>query len=190
MSDDLSRFYDFSGKAVLYIGAGGRQLIDVTRPKKLIAVDKDSVALRELKANLATQGLQDAVEVICASFDEVTNSADVVYFEFCLHEMDDASKALWHAKSLASDVVVYDHSAGSEWSYHAEEEDKVRRSSEAMLLYGIRRREPFHAVQRFACHAELLAKIAPQGAVAIQRAQRFIGMTDITIPMSYELNLL
>ena len=31
---------------------------------------------------------------------------DVVYFEFCLHEMDDPAKALIHAKSLAPDIVV------------------------------------------------------------------------------------
>jgi hypothetical protein len=31
---------------------------------------------------------------------------DTVYFEFCLHEMDDPEYALIHAKSLAPDIVV------------------------------------------------------------------------------------
>ena len=191
LSENLSRFYDFAGKVVLFIGAGGRQLLDPTTPaKKLIAIDKDVEALRELKENIVARGLQDSVDVVDADFEEVSSHGDVVYFEFCLHEMDDPDKALVHAKSLAPDVVVYDHSPGSEWIYYGAEEDKVARSSAAMQRFGIRRREDYRAEQRFSNYAELLAKVQPQGPVAIERAQRYAGATDIVIPMSYELDLL
>lgn len=191
LSENLSCFYDFTGKVVLFVGAAGRQLLDPsTRTRKLIAIDKDAKALSELQANIVAKGLQDSVEVVGASFEEITLHGDAVYFEFCLHEMDDPEKALRHAKSLAPDIVVYDHSPGSEWIYYGAEENQVSRSSAVMQHFGIRRRQMFHAEQRFATHAELLTKLGPQGPLAIERAQRFAGATNIVIPMSYELDLL
>ena len=191
LTENLSRFYDFTEKEVLFIGAAGRQLLDPSmRTRKLIAIDKDAEALQELKAKIVSQALPDSVEIIGASFEEVTLHGDVVYFEFCLHEMDDPAKALIHAKSLAPDIVVYDHSPGSEWIYHGAEEDRVSRSFAAMEHFGIRRRQTLHAEQRFTNYVELLAKVSPQGSLAIERARRFAGAVDIVIPMSYELNLL
>jgi predicted RNA methylase len=191
LTENLCRFYDFTDKVVLFIGAAGRQLLDPgTGTRKLIAIDKDVEALRQLKAHIVAKGLQDSVEVVSASFEEVTLHGDAVYFEFCLHEMDDPEKALIHAKSLAADIVVYDHSPGSEWIYYGAEENKVSHSSAVMEHFGIRRRQTFHTEQRFGNYTELLAKVRPQGPLAIERAQRFAGATDIVIPMSYELNLL
>ncbi len=191
MSDNLRRFYDFTGKVVLFVGAGGRQLLDPGTPvKKLVAIDKDVNALRELRNNLSAKGLQGSVEVVESDFEHVSYRGDVVYFEFCLHEMDDPEKALSHAKSLAFDTVVYDHSPGSEWAYYVVEEEKISRSHTAMERFGIRRGQKFRDEQRFANHAELLAKVSSQGPVAIERAQPFIHDTGIVIPMSYELILL
>jgi methyltransferase family protein len=191
LTENLNRFYDFTDKEVLFIGAAGRQLLDPsTRAKKLIAIDKDAAALQQLEAKIAAEGLQDRVETVASDFGDVRVQADVVYFEFCLHEMDDPEKALTHAKSLASDIVVYDHSARSEWIYYGAEEDKVASSSAAMERFGIRRRQTFMAEQRFGTYAELLAKVGPQGPLAMERARRFKGANDIVIPMSYELDLL
>ena len=191
LSRDLSRFYDFTGKVVLYVGAGGRQLLAPSvRIRRWIAIDKDAEALHQLKTEAAAMGAQDFVEVIEARFEEVTRPGDVVYFEFCLHEMDDPEVALTHARSLAPDIVVYDHSAGSEWIFYGAEEDRVVLSSAAMQRFGIRRRETFVAEQRFGTFDELLAKVAPQGPLAIERVQRFAGATDIVIPMAHELDLL
>lgn len=191
LAENLSRFYDFAGKVVLFIGAAGRQLLDPgTLIRKLIAIDKDAEALRQLQADIAAKGLQNSVEVVAANFEDVASPGDVVYFEFCLHEMGDPEGVLIHAKLLAPDVVVYDHSPGSEWIYYGAEEDKVSRSSAVMERFGVRRRQAFHAEQRFANYAELLAKVRPQGSLAIERAQRFAAATEIDIHMSYELNLL
>ena len=191
LTENLVRFYDFRDKIVLFVGAGGRQLLDPSAgTRKLIAIDRDTESLRELTANIAANGWQNSVEVVASSFDDVTMAGDVVYFEFCLHEMNDPEKSLRHARCLAPDIVVYDHSPKSEWVFYGAEEDKVRASAEAMECFGIRRREAFRAEQRFAQYGELLAKLAGQGEVAIQRAQRYAGVTNIAIPMDYEVVLL
>jgi hypothetical protein len=191
LTENLLRFYDFTNKVVLFVGAGGKQLLAPSAgTKKLIAIDQDVEALRELAANVAAKGIQDSLEVVGSAFEDVALSGDVVYFEFCLHEMIDPQKALTHAKNLAGDIVVFDHSPGSEWIFFGAEEDKVCCSAQAMEHFGVRRRERFHTEQRFADYAELLAKVSAQGPTAIQRTQRFAGATNIVIPMRYELNLL
>ena len=191
LTRNLLDFYDFRNKVVLYVGAAGRQLLDDSAgTRKLIAIDQDVEALRELAANVAAKGMQNSVEVVGSKFEDVALSGDVVYFEFCLHEMADPEKALTHARKLAPDIVVYDHSPGSEWIFYGAEEDKVPRSAQAMERFGLRRREKFHTEQRFAEYAELFAKVSPQGPTAIERVQRFAGATNIVIPMDYELNLL
>ncbi|MBI3644747.1 MAG: hypothetical protein HY233_02095 [Acidobacteriales bacterium] len=191
LTENLLRFYDFTNKVVLFVGAGGRQLLDPSAgTKKLIAIDQDVEALREPAANVAAKGVQDSVEVVGGKFEDVALSGDVAYFEFCLHEMADPQKALTHAKNLARDIVIFDHAPESEWIFCGAEEDKVRRSAQAMERFGLRRHEKFHTEQRFEDYAELLAKVSAQGPVAIQRTQRFAGATNIVIPMRYELNLL
>lgn len=191
LTENLHRFYEFTGKVVLFVGAGGRQLLDPSiGAKKLIAIDENAQSLRELEANIAAKGMQNSVEVVGSSFEDVTAYGDVVYFEFCLHEMDDPQQALSHARALAPDIVVFDHLPGSEWVFHAAEEDKVCRSAEAMDRFGVRRRETFRTEQRFLNYDELLAKVSVQGTTAIHRAQRFAGAMNIIIPMTYELALL
>ena len=184
MTKNLRCFYDFTDKVVLFVGAGGKQLLDLSiRTRKVIAIDENVQSLSELKSN-------NSVEVVASRFEDVTLCGDVVYFEFCLHEMDDPGKALCHARTLAPDIMVYDHAPGSEWVFYGDEEEEIRRSAEAMERFGVRRRETLRTEQRFRDHAELLAKVSPQGAIAIQRAQRFAGAMNIVIPMSYELALL
>jgi Methyltransferase domain len=191
MTENLSRFYGFAGKTVLYVGAGRKQLLDPALPtKRVVAIDQDVEALKELQEHVAAQGLQATVQVVGSRFEDIEQRGDVVYFEFCLHEMADPHQALVHARTLAPDIVVYDHSPGSEWIYYGAEEDKVRSSSEIMERFGIRRRERLHTEQRFATYAELLAKVSPQGAVAVQRAGCHTGAANIVIPMDYELVLL
>ena len=104
--------------------------------------------------------------------------------------MGDPLKALTHARTLASDIVVFEHLPGSDWVFHAAEEEQVRRSNEAMERFGVRRRQVFRADQCFRDHPELLAKMSVQGATAINRTQRFASAVNIVIPMDYQLVLL
>jgi len=191
LAESLRSFYDFRDKVVLVVGAGGGQLFDPTvQPKKLIAIDPDPEALKQLEAKLAAVGRQNAVEYVAADFETVQTSGDVVYFEFCLHEMFDPEQALAHARELATDVVVFDHAPDSQWSFYAAEDDKVHRSSEALKPLMTRRCAAIRSEQRFKDYVELLVKLTPQGPVATQRAERFAGATNIVIPMDCFLVLL
>lgn len=188
---NLHRFYDFGGKTVVFVGAGGGQLFDFSvRTKKIMAVDRDREAIAQLKARIQMNGVEHSVEVLCAHLEEVKSTGDVVYFEFCLHETDDPRKALKHAARLAPEIVVFDHCPGSEWAYHAAEDEKVACSAMAMEEFGIRRRETFCTTQSFETFGGLVAKIGTQGPVATERIQRFAGVEKIAIPMRYVLTLL
>jgi hypothetical protein len=150
LTENLHRTYDFTAKTVLFVGAGGRQLFDLrVKTKKLIAIDQNSRALAQLKEGITTLGSQTPMEVIPFRFEDVFVFGDVVYFEFCLHEMTDPRKTLTHAQSLAPEIIVFDHSVGSEWVFYAAEEEKVRRSAKAMEKFGIRRRAMFCTNQLF-----------------------------------------
>lgn len=191
LAENLRHFYNFADRTVLYVGAGGRQLLSPSIGfKKLIAIDRDPASLSTLRTSVAVGARPGPLELIASCFEDVEHVGDVVYFEFCLHEMSDPGLALAHARELAPDIVVFDHCPESDWSFYAAEEDAVRRSHEAMERFGIRRRQTFRAEQRFRYYAELLAKVTSQGSLAAQRARRFVGATDIVIPMNYQLVLL
>jgi tRNA G37 N-methylase Trm5 len=191
LTDNLRAFRDLAGRVVLSVGTGGGQFLDLYRDAaRIVAVDSDPAALRQLEAAVAARGLRERVELVQADFFEVARSAEVVVFEFCLHEMPDPAMALERARSLAPEVLVYDHVPGSTWAWHAAEEAKVQRSTQAMEECGIRRRAEFHGEQRFRDYAELQAKLASQGPTAIDRAAPFRERQDIVIPMTYLAALL
>lgn len=191
LAQNLRLFYDFTGKTVLYVGAGGHRLLDSSiRTKWVIAIDQGDKSLANLRRTVARQGRRASVEVVAAGFEEVAFRGDVVYFEFCLHEMAEPRTALEHAGALAPDIVVLDHRPGSEWAFYAAEDVRVKRSAVALSRFGVKRRKRYTIEQRFGNYAELSAKLNVRGAMARRRAQRFEGATNIVIPMSYELVLL
>lgn len=191
LTKNLRDFYDFAGKVVLLVGAGHGQLLDpAVSARKLIAIDRDPAALREFQKRIAAEAVQTPTEIVHGKFEDVTAHADVVYFEFCLHEIAEPFTALKRARTLAPDVVVFDHSAASEWVFYGAEEDVVRRSSEAMKNFGVRRSSSFRTRQHFKSGAELLSKVAGRGPLAIERAQRYARINNFTIPMVCELALL
>ncbi|MCK7462089.1 MAG: serine hydrolase [Sphingobacterium sp.] len=123
MVADLLAFYDLGDKTVLSVGAGGGQLIEYGRTaRKVLALDSDALALEKLRENLEAAGLEDRFEPVLGDFFAIDLKADVVLFEFCLHEMADPGAAVERARGLAPAVVVFDHGPGSEWSYLAAEE--------------------------------------------------------------------
>lgn len=191
LTDNLRGFRDLRGRVVLSVGAGGGQFLDLYRDAaRIVAVDSDPAALRQLEAAVAARGLQERMELVQADFFEFTRCTEVVLFEFCLHEMPDPARALEQARSLAPEVLVYDHAPGSEWAWHTVEEEKVRRSTQAMETCGIRRRALFHGEQRFRDYGELRDKVASQGPTALERAAPFRDRRDIVIPMAYLAALL
>lgn len=171
------------------VGVGTGHLFDIRCPsRRLVAIDHNIEALSRDRAILASQGVE--LELLATDFKEAGLLSDVVYFEFCLHEMVDPGATLSHAKTLAPDIVAFDHSRDSPWSFYAAESEQVARSSMAMEGFGVRRRQTVCVEQRFRDYAELCAKLAVQGPLAMERVQKFAGMKDIVIPMTCQLVLL
>jgi hypothetical protein len=184
---NLLAFYDFSGRVVISVGAGGGQLVEYGRKaRKVVAIDSDAAARQILEQ----RDLAPKFELICQDFSVARARGDVVLFEFSLHEMDDPSIALRQSRSMAPDTVVFDHLPGSDWAYYVAEEEKVQRSWNAVASMPVRSRIQHDAVQRFASYEELREKVRPQGRVSLDRVQRFSGAAEIIIPMKYGIALL
>jgi hypothetical protein len=183
---NLLRVYDPRGRTLVEVGAGGGQFIDYgLRAARVLAVDCDGDALRRLGEALAGRDARAVYAPVQAEFLSFTTPADAVLFEFSLHEMDDPARALAHARTLAAEVLVIDHWRDSPWAWQVVEEEKVARSTRAVLAANPSLVEVHQAEQRFAAHAELLAKVAGQGPLALERAARYRDVSPISIPMAY-----
>jgi hypothetical protein len=192
MVRNLLAFYDFTGKTMVSIGAGGGQFVRYGHAlRKIMAIDRDSSALHQLREAVDKHNLSDKFEFILGDFltMNLPVRGDVVLFEFCLHEMKDVALALSQAGQMAADVVVFDHGLSSQWAYHVAEEMKVRLLWKSLKRFKLVRHQEFADEQKFRDHAELLAKVQSQGKLAIQRAEKFKAQIDISIPMTYELAL-
>jgi SAM-dependent methyltransferase len=188
---NLLGFYDYSGRHILAVGAGGGQFAAYGREARLVtAVERDPAAMDALRAAVSRLGLAERFAYWSGDFAACPVEADVVLFEFCLHEMDDPAAALARALELAPDVIVLDHAPGSPWSYYAAEDDKVDRSWKALSGFPTARRADFACEQRFADFGELEAKLRPQGRESLRRIEPFRGRTGIMIPMAYAAALL
>jgi len=189
--DNLLAFYDFGGKTVVAVGAGGGQLAGYSRPaKRMIAVDRDPAAMDKLKEASQRLGLSDRFEYWSGDFCTCERQGDMVLFEFCLHEMDDPAAALGRAMILAPETVVIDHAPGSAWIYYGAEEDKVERSWRVVEAFPIIRRTGYATEQRFRNFRELHEKVSSQGDESLRRIEKFRGQSNIVIPMSYALALI
>jgi hypothetical protein len=187
---NLLGFYRFEDKTIISVGAGGGQFAGYGRvARKVIAVDPDGAALAALVERIRALGIEDRFVLVEKDLMAVTERADVVLFEFCLHEIPDHGGALAHAATLAPDIVIIDHAPGTPWTHACDETEKVAASWEAVEARGIRQMERFDAVQRFASYQELFEKVKGQGAEAIRRIERWRGCSDITIPMAYRIAL-
>lgn len=188
---NLSDFFDLTGRTVAAVGAGGGQFIEYGRTAaKVIAVDQDPEALAVLREKLEQAGLADKYALVQSAFLDFQDKADVVLFEFCLHEMPDPSAALAHARTLAPAVVVMDHWPGSEWAFIGAEEDKATAAWASIVSSLPEKIVSFEASQVFGGFGELWLKVHGQGEKSLARIERFKGLSDISIPMSYGFALL
>ncbi len=191
MVADLLAFYDFKGKSVLDVGGGGGQLSEFGRAAgKVLALDIDPKALEKLRENLRRAGLDDKFELVQGDFFKADLKADVVLFEFCLHEMTDPGAAVERARTMAPDVVVFDHWPGSPWSFIGAEEDKVAASWAALGRFPVEKRQSYETLQAFRDYEQLFERLKDQGKTTLARIARYRGQTDIRIPMPYGLALI
>lgn len=188
---DIESCYDFTGRSVIHVGAGGGQLIGyAARTRSVLGVDLDAAALERLEAAVRTQGLEGRYRAVQGDVLSVTTRADVVFFEFCLHEIVDPVTALRHARSLAPQVLVADHAPGSPWARLMLEAEKVLRGWTAVERFERPLDRTFPGLQRFGDHAELEAKLRPLGDRVLQDAREFAGRRDFTIGMPYRVAVL
>lgn len=187
----LSRFYDFKGRTVLEVGAGGGQLVEYLRDaERVIAVDRDLASLDRLSSRLEPCGLAGKFGLFASDWLDVHRKGDVVVFEFCLHLMEHPERALAHGFDLAPEVLVVGHAPGSPWSWCAAEDRGVEACWKAVDEVGTRRLETVEASQRFADYAELEGKLALQPIESRERITSYRGGTPIEIPMPYRMALL
>ncbi len=188
---NLRECYSFTNKSVCLVGAGEGQLIELYRQaREIAAVDSDPTALEALMKKMVEDTLKERMHFFLEDFLVHRRKVDVVVFEFSLHEMEDPAAAIAHARTLAPEIIIFDHAPGSEWAWHTCEEVKIERSFAALATAGIRRRADFHTVQAFDNRARLEERIKGQGQVAIDRAQKYPAGEPITIAMDYLFILL
>lgn len=191
MVADLLDFTDLKAKTVLDVGGGGGQLSEFGRAAgRVLALDVDPAALERLRANLRAAGLEDRFDLVLGDFFTIDLKADLVLFEFSLHEMLDPAAAVERARSMAPEVVVFDHWPGSPWSFIGAEEDKVAASWASLGRFPARKTRLYETHQVFSGFGQLRERIKDQGPASLARIARFEGRTDIRIPMPYGLVLI
>jgi len=188
---DIETCCDFTDKSVIHVGAGGGQFIGYAgRAHAVLAVDPDAAAIERLHAAVRERGLEPRVRVTHGDLLSVVDRADVVFFEFCLHEIVDPLTALRHARTLAPEVLVVDPAPGSAWAWHLCETEKVLRGWSAAERFPRALDRTFAGAQRFHDHAELLAKVGVLGEGVVRRVREFEGRQDFSIDMPYRVVLL
>jgi len=191
LTANLTDFYNFKGKTVLYVGAGGGQLLSpACGAKKVVAIDSNSESLRGFRSESKTKWAGIPVQFIPHKFEAVNIRGDVVYFEFCLHQMGSPHEALEHARSLAVEIVVMDHLPGSEWVYYWAGEPLVLKSTKAVESFGVKRSRRLTTRQVFNDHETLAARLSGLGEASRRRVLKLKGAKGITMRMDYGLFLL
>lgn len=191
MISNLMEFYDFNNQTIITVGSGGGQFIEYGRvSKNVIAIDNDEIALQKLKENLVKSGLDSKFTLIHSDFYLTNLKADVVMFEFCLHEMKDPLAAIKHAQTMAPNILITDHWPDSKWAYYVDEEEKVKKSWAAINSLSTKKVQKYDGLQLFNDYEEIYQKVKVQGENSIKRIAEFKDKKNITIPMSYGFALL
>ncbi len=189
--NNLLDFYDFTDKIIVSVGAGGGQLIEYGRnAKQVIAIDNDAAALQLLRIKLNASGLNEKFTIIHSDFYQTQIKSDIVLFEFSLHEIENPALAIAHAKTIAADIVILDHSPDSEWAFLADEDEKVRRAWSIINTSNIKDSQQYHTNQSFKNYNELYDKLKIQGENSINRISKYKLLSEISILMNYGLVLL
>ena len=191
VNNNLLDFYDFNNKIILAIGAGGGQIIEYGfKARKIIAIDNNEEAIKKLHNKLLQTGLGEKFSLIHSDFLQTTLTGDLVFFEFCLHEMIDPRIAIEHAFKLAPEILIADHCPGSEWSFVTDEDEKISKSWNELGLYTIKTIRRYNAFQFFTDYDELFQKVKDQGMNSTNRIKRYKNKKDISISMQYGFALI
>ena len=188
---NLKKFCTLDDKVILCVGAGGGQFVVYGRDaRKVIAIDSDPEALKILETRVEEEGLKEKFEIILKDFGKCNIHADLVIFEFSLHEMRNPCAAIRRALTLAPEVVIMDHWKSSSWAFLIDEYDKITRSWNAVETFIVKNLKVYDSMQNFADYDQLNRKIESQGETAIERAKDYKNRKNFTIPFSYAFALI
>jgi hypothetical protein len=191
MLSNLLSFYDFSNKRMISVGAGGAKLLGYEKmTTSIIAIDSDLKALDSLSECAKTAGIFEKFSFVGSKFSDFSGKADLLMFDFCLHEMPDPSEALEHARELVKDIIVFDHYLESEWAHYTGETEIIKASWAAIGKAKPRRVQHYSAVQKFTNYEELFKKLEPLGPKIIKGIEKFKNSKNIVMQMPYAAALL
>lgn len=186
ITESILSFYDFSNKDVIHVGAGGGKLIAYSHiARRIKALDNNPVAIELLEKCAKKEGLEHKLFAIEGDFMNFKGHADVVFFEFCLHEMEDAFAAIKHAKNMFADIIILDHSPDSKWAYYALEEKKTSKSWSAIEKFDVKKMTSYSIDQKFESYDYLVEKLSVLGDKSIKRIKYLEGNKDISISMPF-----
>jgi len=189
--ENIESFYDFRDKAVVHVGPGAGELIGYGRSaRSVVAVDADPEAVRRLGVALREQDLLGRVILFRGDLGAVRVRGDVVFFDFCLHEMADPDGALRHARTLAPEVLVADAAPASRWAWYLGDEARVEHAWEIAGRFSIARDRTFMGAEQFHDYAELLARVRTRGEPTLGRIEEFKGREGLAIQMPYRVALI
>jgi len=177
---NLIDFFDLSGRIVIAVGREGAVIEYGRTAAKVIAIDQDPEALAALRDKLGQAGLADKFALVQSAFLDFLDKADVVLFEFCLHEMPRSVGRPGPCRTLAPAVVVMDHWPGSEWAFMTAEEDKATAACLDRILSA--------GENRFVRGQQGFAALGSSGRRSIARRKvtgpdrEVQGLSDISIP--------
>lgn len=191
ITENILSFYDFKRKDVVHVGAGDGQLIAYSRiAREVNAIDVDAQAIKKLERRIAEENLTHKIFAIEGDFMNFKGMADVVFFEFCLHEMDDPLAALKHAKQMYAHVIILDHIPNSKWSWYTLEDEKLAKSWKAISEFKIKKEERYTLNQEYDTYDDLASKLSVLGDKSIERIQELKNCDKISIPMPFSLILI
>jgi hypothetical protein len=188
IAESVCEFYDFDRKSVIAIGAGNERLIEYARRARfVIAVNEHEGALNRLKQQVCEQRLGARFFMFVGKVAAVPFHADVVLFEFSLHEISNPRAALDYARRLAPEMVIIDHAPGSRWSWYAGEDDGIAESWAAVPPSAIRRERTCDAFQRFGNYLDVKFRMRGNGAASQARIAELQNARPIVISMPLRL---
>jgi predicted RNA methylase len=189
--NNLNDFYNLENKRVIHVGAGGGILTGYSKNAKVIvAIDNDPSIEKALASKIEKENLSDKFKIRILDFLDYTEKADITFFEFCLHEMDNPFDAIKHAKEISESILIIDHALNSEWSWYTLETEKLKKSWSAINQFEFKLEKTFEEIQSFDSYDELNKKLSVLGSEALERIKVFEGIEEIKIKMPYVVCLI
>lgn len=189
----LVEFYNPKGRLLLHVGVGGGAMLAYSSlAKYIVAVDNDARVKDSLKSKLSENKMEGKTQLLIQDFYSIKpkEKFDTVFFEFCLHEMENSARAIEYAKNIAENVVIIDHVPESKWSWYCCETDKIERSWKSMSKLDFVKKKDLCVLQTYSSYDELKNKLSVLGDEAISRIEELKNVENINIEMPYRLALI